>query len=297
MTDPASRWPSRTAFLAAATLCAVVFAALVAGETWFDDPRFEDLRWVPAGLVVIALFGALHAHHVHRLMAMKAALIAGMHADGDARSLAAPERTMPLMNPHAAEVPPGVATSETNAARFTVWADTHPVIQRETIADWDPGAAEHDRDQPDGRMVRALTTIPAPAAPYFEPAEVQDALLDEAFLTELTEEIGADGISEVTQIFMEEGPLRVAAIERAMAEGAISTLRREAHALAGAARNLGLVRLGNAAYALQTASEAAGPTEAAVKAIVIMLRETLPLMAGWNADGRVALRNQSRVKI
>ena len=201
----------------------------------------------------------------------------------------------PLMNPHAAEVPPAVATSETNAARFTVWANKHPVIQRETIADWDP--AEHDRDQPDGGMVRALTTIPPPAAPYFEPAEVRDALLDEAFLAELTEEIGADGISEVTQIFMEEGPLRVAAIERAMAAGAISTLRREAHALAGAARNLGFVRLGNAAYALQTASEAAGPTEAAVAAIAIILRETLPLMAGWNADGQIALRIQSRVKI
>ena len=146
MTDPASRWPSRTAFLAAATLCAVVFAALFAGESWFDDPWLEDLQWVPAGLAVIALFGALHAHHVHRLMAMKAALIAEMHADGDARSLAAPGRTMPLMNHHAAGVPPGVATSEAKAARFTVWADTHPVIRRETIADWDP--AEHNAISP-----------------------------------------------------------------------------------------------------------------------------------------------------
>ena len=45
-----------------------------------------------------------------------------------------------------------------------------------------------------------------------------------------------------------------------MADGAIQTVRREAHALAGAARNVGLPRLADGAGALQKSSEGPGRT-------------------------------------
>ena len=105
--------------------------------------------------------------------------------------------------------------------------------------------------------------------------------LDLSFLAQLAEEIGPDGAAEVIHAFLEDAPGRVAAIQRAMADGAILTIRREAHALAGAARNVGLTPLGEAAYALQKASEGAGPDAAAVDALAGLLRDVIPAATAW----------------
>ncbi len=113
------------------------------------------------------------------------------------------------------------------------------------------------------------------------PGDAAAPLLDEIFLRRLGDEIGDDGIAEVIEAFLEEGPDRVKEIGRAMAIGAIQTVRREAHALAGAARNIGLTRLGETAYALQLACEGAGPEPAAVEALSVILADTLPLVAAW----------------
>ncbi len=105
--------------------------------------------------------------------------------------------------------------------------------------------------------------------------------LDLPFMAQLAEEIGPDGAAEVIHAFLEDAPGRVAAIQRAMADGAILTIRREAHALAGAARNVGLTPLGEAAYALQKASEGAGPDTVAVEALAAMLRDVIPAATAW----------------
>jgi HPt (histidine-containing phosphotransfer) domain-containing protein len=107
--------------------------------------------------------------------------------------------------------------------------------------------------------------------------------LDVAFLLRLAADIGADGVVEMIGIFLEDAPLRMTAIHRAMAAGAIPTVRREAHALAGAAGNVGLNRLRQAAAALEHACEQAGPDAAAIERLAAMLRDGIPLLIGWAA--------------
>jgi HPt (histidine-containing phosphotransfer) domain-containing protein len=109
-------------------------------------------------------------------------------------------------------------------------------------------------------------------------------LLDEDFLNQLREDIGTDSVQEVLHVFLTEAAMRGAAIRRAMDESALSTLRREAHALAGAARNLGMTRLGEAAYALQKECERSGPSAASVNALETMVNETLTLASSWLRD-------------
>ena len=58
-------------------------------------------------------------------------------------------------------------------------------------------------------------------------------------------------------------------------------MRREAHALAGAARSVGLTQLGHTAYALQKACEAAGPDQGAVDALAALLQAAIPAAAVW----------------
>jgi HPt (histidine-containing phosphotransfer) domain-containing protein len=106
-------------------------------------------------------------------------------------------------------------------------------------------------------------------------------VLDNAFLTGLAGDIGEDGVVEMLRIFLEDAPPHMEAITRALASGAIQTVRREAHALAGAARTVGLTRLGRLAAALQKASEGTGPAAEVVEALNEALRESLPLAAAW----------------
>jgi HPt (histidine-containing phosphotransfer) domain-containing protein len=107
------------------------------------------------------------------------------------------------------------------------------------------------------------------------------AILNEAFLHRLSEEIGADGVAEMVDIFLADAPGRMAAIRRGLAEGANQTVRREAHALAGAASNVGLPRLSEAAGALQSAVERSGVDEATVETVAAALRDSLPQVALW----------------
>lgn len=106
-------------------------------------------------------------------------------------------------------------------------------------------------------------------------------VLDTAFLRQLGHEIGPDGVVEMLHIFLEDAPTHMAAIRRAMADGAIQTVRRESHALAGAARTVGLTRLGKVAAALQKASEGSGPDNGAIETVADALRDSLPLAATW----------------
>ena len=106
-------------------------------------------------------------------------------------------------------------------------------------------------------------------------------VLDEPFLRQLADEIGADGVAEVIQAFLEDAPPRMRAIEGAMHERAIPVVRREAHALAGAARTIGLTHFGEAAYALQRSCEANGPYPDDVAALGLMLTDAVPVLVDW----------------
>jgi signal transduction histidine kinase/CheY-like chemotaxis protein/HPt (histidine-containing phosphotransfer) domain-containing protein len=132
------------------------------------------------------------------------------------------------------------------------------------------------------RLRVALEQAAASISPPPDQKEAQDSsTLDRAFLRRLAGEIGTDGAAELIGVFREDAPARMVAIRAAMAHGAIQTVRLEAHALAGAARNVGLVRLGDAADALRRASEQAGPSQAAVELVAAALDDSLPLAAAW----------------
>jgi HPt (histidine-containing phosphotransfer) domain-containing protein len=116
--------------------------------------------------------------------------------------------------------------------------------------------------------------------PVEAPADVTE-VLDTGFLASLAGDIGGEGVVEMLRIFLEDAPSHMMAIRHAMTSGAIQTVRREAHALAGAARTVGLTRLGRLAAALQKASEGTGPAAEVVEMLAEALRESLPLAAAW----------------
>ena len=126
------------------------------------------------------------------------------------------------------------------------------------------------------------------------PCEPEAALLDEDFLRQLVEDISVEGAVEVIQVFLEEGPVRMEAIQNAMAASALTVVRRESHALAGAARNIGLTRLGEAAYAIQKATEQSGPDARSIAALALLLDRTLPLAIAW-AQAQEAMAQEAMV--
>jgi HPt (histidine-containing phosphotransfer) domain-containing protein len=71
------------------------------------------------------------------------------------------------------------------------------------------------------------------------------------------------------------------AIEHAMRLGAIQTIRREAHALAGAARTIGFPKLGQSAATLQRACEGSGPGAGEIETMADLLRQSLLLASAW----------------
>jgi HPt (histidine-containing phosphotransfer) domain-containing protein len=133
--------------------------------------------------------------------------------------------------------------------------------------------------------LRAVLTQAAAAVVGTESTATRSdvAILNEAFLRRLSEEIGADGVAEMVEIFLTDAPVRMAAIRRGLAEGADQTVRREAHALAGAASNVGLPRLSEASGALQSAVERSGVDEATVETVAAALRDSLPQVRLWAA--------------
>jgi signal transduction histidine kinase/CheY-like chemotaxis protein len=126
------------------------------------------------------------------------------------------------------------------------------------------------------RAVLEQTDLPIDPFP-----DLATAPLDALFLSQLADEIDLSGVLEALHAFLEDAPGRMAAIRRAMTDGTILTIRREAHALSGAARNVGLTRLGEAASALQDICGKGLPDETAIEMVAAALRETLPLATAW----------------
>jgi signal transduction histidine kinase/HPt (histidine-containing phosphotransfer) domain-containing protein/ActR/RegA family two-component response regulator len=111
--------------------------------------------------------------------------------------------------------------------------------------------------------------------------KVDSATIDAAFLRQLGDEIGSDGVVEMLRMFLEDAPIRMAAIQHAAADGTSQKIWREAHALAGSARAVGLPRLGHAAAALQKASEGGRLDQTAIDLVAVAFRDSVPLAAEW----------------
>jgi HPt (histidine-containing phosphotransfer) domain-containing protein len=105
-------------------------------------------------------------------------------------------------------------------------------------------------------------------------------VLDEAFLSGLAGDISTDGVIEAFGLFREDAPMRIAVMRECLGRDP-ARLRREAHALAGASRNIGLDRLGRAASALQHAVEHAEPRPDEVDALADLADEGLAALDRW----------------
>jgi signal transduction histidine kinase/AmiR/NasT family two-component response regulator/HPt (histidine-containing phosphotransfer) domain-containing protein len=125
-------------------------------------------------------------------------------------------------------------------------------------------------------------TPPAAPLPAAELPKLP-AILDAAFINGLAYDIGIDGVVEALGLFREDGPMRIAVIRRCVGRDP-ALLRREAHALAGASRNIGLVRLGEAASALQHAVEKMEPDIVQVEALAVLLEVSLQALDDWEKD-------------
>ncbi len=108
-------------------------------------------------------------------------------------------------------------------------------------------------------------------------------LVDDALLSELVDAIGLDGVLEAMGHFRDEAAARVSAIVQAEANGTFPSLRREAHALAGAALTLGFSDLGAAAHALERQTEATEPDAQTVAKLAELLDRSLIEVARWEA--------------
>jgi HPt (histidine-containing phosphotransfer) domain-containing protein len=87
---------------------------------------------------------------------------------------------------------------------------------------------------------------------------------------------------DAVEMFREDAPNRLAAVRRAVNTGANGVLRRESHALAGAARSVGLVRLGEASSALQKTLDSGGePAPGLVEQLFKLLAESMSRAMDW----------------
>ncbi len=111
-------------------------------------------------------------------------------------------------------------------------------------------------------------------------------LVDDAFLSELVDAIGLDGVLEAMGYFRDEAAIRIAAIQHSVATGTYPRLRREAHALAGAALTLGLSGLGAAAHAIERRTETTEPDSQSVATLADLLDRSLLEASRWEARQR-----------
>jgi PAS domain S-box-containing protein len=99
--------------------------------------------------------------------------------------------------------------------------------------------------------------------------------VDVAVLSALVEDLGEDALDMLLSKFIEDSSKRVAASVAAMIAGDTDRIRREAHAIKGAAGSLGMTGAERAAQALEAALRSDGDVEAALTVLVAAI-ETLP---------------------
>ncbi len=136
------------------------------------------------------------------------------------------------------------------------------------------------------RWIGQSRAAAAPAAPVSAPAPLEaGAVLDFARLQEFRDYDDEDlsMTHEVIDLFISDAPERLRAIESAVAEQDAGALSRAAHALKGAAGNIGAVAMQEAAAALEAQAREAMPADAAQQAarLRVLWERTHRALAGW----------------
>jgi two-component system, sensor histidine kinase and response regulator len=99
-----------------------------------------------------------------------------------------------------------------------------------------------------GRWVKGVRTESLPTG--VEPA-AGDEVLDPTVLANLRE-LGDEFVAELAQLFLDDSPARVKALERSVAAGDGEGIRSHAHGLKGSAGNVGALQLREAAHVLES---------------------------------------------
>ncbi|MDR3536489.1 MAG: ATP-binding protein [Acetobacteraceae bacterium] len=161
---------------------------------------------------------------------------------------------------------------------------TKPVTAERLAAAIEAATAEEMRTEtspprPQDAPEEAAPVPLASALPAASPLQ----LLDGGFLGRLADDISPAGVIEALGLFREDAPARISVMRASLGRDP-ARVRREAHALAGASRNIGLDRLGHAAAALQHAVERAEPDPADVEALAALVDESLAALEGWEGS-------------
>ena len=120
------------------------------------------------------------------------------------------------------------------------------------------------------RLATAIEAVTTPVSP----------LLDADVLDQLADDIGADGVADVTRLFLSEAPRTTERLEQAInCRG--HKLLREVHTLASTARSVGLLRLGNAAAEIEQTLASEEPAAEHLSDLLDLMHESVTRLAEW----------------
>ncbi|MCM0019761.1 MAG: Hpt domain-containing protein, partial [Tagaea sp.] len=87
-----------------------------------------------------------------------------------------------------------------------------------------------------------------------------------------------EDMTEVVNLFLDNAARQIAAIETAIAQGAVEDARETAHALKGAARSVGAYAMGDAAARLETELRAGRVSPASLETLRARLEAARPIL-------------------
>jgi signal transduction histidine kinase/response regulator of citrate/malate metabolism len=107
-------------------------------------------------------------------------------------------------------------------------------------------------------------------------------ILDDGALQKLSDDIGQAVLQEVIELYLEHADSQLAAL-RAAFKAERGVVQQAAHALVGAARNIGLLRLGQEAAELEAVCRGGDPDPAWLDRIARLHAETVLQLRAWRA--------------
>lgn len=166
----------------------------------------------------------------------------------------------------------------------TAIASRTPIIGLTANAAWSDEVACREAGM-DGFVTKPVTAghLAAAIEAVLHPRE--PAILDETVLSALATDIGADGLLEVVRLFLAEAPVVLDRLAAASATGGRDLLH-EVHALASAARNVGLLRAGFTAAAVEAELATRDVKQARLDGLQSLLREGVARLTAWEAGTR-----------
>jgi hypothetical protein len=135
------------------------------------------------------------------------------------------------------------------------------------------------------RVAIAAATAAEPVAPAIAEPAASLPILDDEALQKLGDEIGQATLREVVDLYLEHADGQLAALQAAFGSER-GIVRQAAHALVGAARNIGLPRLGQGAAEIEASCRNGDPEPAQLGRVTLLHAETVCQLRAWRARQR-----------